>query len=191
MTKTRGYLFLIIGLLLMFLPIIFYGWFESIDPAFIPNAYYNFLKSRILIALTILAVIIFFVRYKTNKKVRESLKYQFSEEGKLITCFTFLFTPILIYFYFWALSAVPIQLWAHYHFGEPWSQEYLLIKTDTCSSDYEPQCVKLTFSDLVTHEEHSIRWYLNKNELLTLKNKSVNLVGEKSYFGYIINEIQW
>ena len=91
----------------------------------------------------------------------------------------------------WSLSIVPIKYMAVHRLGEIWSKEYLLTSIGVCCSDYGNQCIKLNLLDLSTKKNYSIRWYLDTKELQTLKNKKINLVGEKSYFGYLVNEIQW
>ncbi|HEA18518.1 hypothetical protein LCGC14_2792470 [marine sediment metagenome] len=191
MAKPQLFWMILILLLTCFMPCGFIIWHESVDPAFIPNANYNFILKWVLPTLTVLTIGYLFSRYKNFAQVKESLDEHFIYEGRLVKYFTLLFTPVFIYFYFWTFINIPIQLWAQYRLAEYWSQEYLLVEATTCSSDYESHCVELTFADLANEETHSIRWYLDKAELLTLKDKKVNLVGEQSYFGYIINEIQW
>ncbi|MBB1334624.1 MULTISPECIES: hypothetical protein [unclassified Pseudoalteromonas] len=191
MAKPQLFWIILILLITCFMPCGFFIWYESVDPAFIPNANYNFILRWVLPSLTVLTIGYLLSQYKNFAQVKESLDEHFIAEGRLVKYFTLLFSPVFIYFYFWTFINIPIQLWANYQLAEYWSQEYLLVEATTCSSDYEPHCVELKFSDLASEETHSIRWYLDKAELLTLKNKRVNLVGEKSYFGYIINTIQW
>ncbi|MBB1470209.1 hypothetical protein H5232_17425 [Pseudoalteromonas sp. SG41-5] len=191
MAKPQLFWIILILLITCFLSLGLFIWYVSFVPAFISNANFNFILKWVLPSLTVLTIGYFFSQYKNFAQVKESLDKHFIAEGRLVKYFTLLFSPVFIYFYFWTFINIPIQLWANYQLAEYWSQEYLLVEATTCSSDYEPHCVELKFSDLASEETHSIRWYLDKAELLTLKNKRVNLVGEKSYFGYIINTIQW
>ncbi|WP_024611549.1 hypothetical protein [Pseudoalteromonas sp. TB64] len=189
-SKERGLFIFIIALLLFLLPATFYGWHESEDPAFIPNQHYNFIDSWVLTFLTLLALFILFKNYKHNHGVREWLKEYFDLGNWLGNAFILLIAPIFIYLYLSSLILLPIKLWTHYHLGEQWSQEYVLVEVNECTKDYY-ECVNLTFSDLSTHNEYSIKWFLDNDELLKLKNKKVNLIGEEGYFGYIVNAIQW
>ncbi|WP_338366402.1 hypothetical protein [uncultured Pseudoalteromonas sp.] len=86
---------------------------------------------------------------------------------------------------------VPILYYAENDLGETWSKEYLLTDVSACIIDNEQQCIRLNLVDLSSGEDRSFRWYLDTHELQNIRNERINLVGEKSYFGYIVNEIQW
>ena len=183
----RGFLFLLFVFVFTMLIGLSLDWDEFYDPAFIPNARFAFIEFKLLPILTVLIIYILLKKYRNNNDV----KSQFFTGSKLVKGFLFLMYPCLIYMSLWSLSIVPIKYMAVHRLGEIWSKEYLLTSIGVCCSDYGNQCIKLNLLDLSTKKNYSIRWYLDTKELQTLKNKKINLVGEKSYFGYLVNEIQW
>lgn len=191
MTKKRVILIILAFIVMMIAPVGLYEWYSSIDPSFIPNRFYDFLSHWILSFITISLVCAFLFHLIKTPNAREEFNTHFDQEGVILKYLSIIMIPILLYAYLWAVICAPIQLWAHYHLGDYWSEEYTLVESEACYSDYEPNCVRLLFEDTSTNKQHTIRWYLDKHKLLKLKNTKVNLVGEKSYFGYLVNEIQW
>lgn len=191
MTKKRVILIILAFIVMMFAPVGLYEWYSSIDPSFIPNRFYDFLSHWILGFITISLVCAFLFHLIKTPNAREEFNTHFDQEGIILKYLSIIMIPILLYAYLWAVICAPIQLWAHYDLGDYWSEEYTLVESEACYSDYEPNCVRLLFEDTSTNKQHTIRWYLDKHKLLKLKNTKVNLVGEKSYFGYVVTEIQW
>lgn len=191
----RTHLALIFTLGIFFLPIIFLIWDENVDPPFISNSLYDFLIYKVIPVLAGIFSLILFVlsyrKYKSCSDYQERMKDQLSEQGKLRSTLGIIFLPVLIYGWIWAAIGAPIKLWAYYAVNEPWSHEYHLSKVDSCSSDYEYECTRLTLLDLETNKKHSVRWYYDKSSLMKASNKNLNVIGEQGYFGYIINGLEW
>lgn len=119
------------------------------------------------------------------------MKDLFSQQGKLRSILGMFFLPVLVYGWIWAAIGAPIKLWAYYNINEHWSHEYHMSRVESCGRDYEYKCARLTLIDLEKNKKHSVRWYYNKSLLMKSNNKNINIIGEQSYFGYIINEMQW
>lgn len=191
----RTHLSLVFMLGMFLLPIIFLIMNENIDPPFISNSIYDFLIYKLIPVLSGLFSIILFSfsyrKYKSCSHYQKKMKYQFADEGKFRSILIVIFFPFFIYGWVWAGIGVPIKLWAYYSENKYWSQEYYLSEVNSCGSDYEYECSRLTFLDLETNKKHSLRWYYDKSSLMKLKNTQINVIGEQGYFGYIINSLEW
>ncbi|MGO2277084.1 hypothetical protein [Pseudoalteromonas nigrifaciens] len=191
----RTHLALVFTLGIFLLPIIFLIWDENVDPPFISNSIYDFLIYKLIPVLAGLFSIILFAfsyrKYKSCSHYQQTLKYQFEEQGKLRSTLGMIFLPVLVYGWIWAAIGAPIKLWAYYSVNEYWSQEYHLSEVESCGSDYEYECTRLTLLDLETNKKHSVRWYYDKSSLMKVKKTQINIIGEQGYFGYIINGLEW
>jgi len=167
------------------------GWYEFNDPAFIANERLHFIELAVLPILTMAVIYTLFKKYRCDHNFNYLITRHFIKGSRLVKGFLIIMYPCLIYMALWKFSVVPIMYYAENNLGELWSEEYFLTDVTTCIINDQQQCITLNIADLSTGEEHSFRWYLDTDELQTLKNKNINLVGEKSYFGNLVNEIQW
>lgn len=99
-------------------------------------------------------------------------------------------SPLLIYAILYSFISDPIKLWAYYTQGDYWYKEYILSDVQACGSDYEQSCTRLYFIDPKTNKTYDFRWYEDKATIMNSKNSYVYVVGEASYFGYIVRSLQ-
>jgi hypothetical protein len=192
---TRTHIAIIFTSIIILLPIVFLIWDENVDPPFISNSIYDLLIYKLIPVLAgFISISLFFLsyrKYKSCSRYQETMKSKFAEEGKIRSALGIIFLPVLVYGWIWAAIGAPIKLWAYYSVNEYWSQEYRLSRVKGCGSDYENGCARLTLVNLGTNQTHSIRWYIDKSSLMKLEKKQINVIGEKGYFGYIVNGLEW
>ena len=174
----------------------FYVWDDYVDPPFIGNAHYHFLIFRLIpLLIGVLYLIMTFVaikRYKTNRTIKEHTHTQLARYGKLKMIGGYLFLPFLMYCVVWVSVAVPIKLYTYY-----WSPvavtnySYVLDSVESCHRDWGPYCSRLNMLDVQTQRITTIHWYEDKNKMLNLSRQKITLVGQQSYFGLVVNQIQW
>ena len=138
MTKKPVILVIIAFIVMMIAPVGLYEWYTSIDPSFIPSRFYDFLSFWVLGFITISLVCAFLFHLIKTPNAKEEFNTHFDQEGVILKYLSIIMIPILLYAYLWAVICAPIQLWAHYHLGDYWSEEYTLVESEACYSDYEP-----------------------------------------------------
>lgn len=187
----KSFLYLLIIFVLMSYLVLLIGWYEFNDPAFIDNERLHFIELIVLPILTMAVIYTLFKKYRCDDNFNYLMTNHFFKGSRLVKGFLIVMYPCLLYVALWNLSVVPILYYAENNLGEPWSKEYLLTDVSACIINNEQQCIRLNLVDLSSGEERSFRWYLDTHDLQSIRKKRINLVGEKSYFGYIVNEIQW
>lgn len=187
----KSFLYLLIIFVLMSYLVLLIGWYEFNDPAFIDNERLHFIELIVLPILTMAVIYTLFKKYRCDDNFNYLMTNHFFKGSRLVKGFLIVMYPCLLYVALWSLSVVPILYYAENNLGEPWSKEYLLTDVSACIINNEQQCIRLNLVDLSSGEERSFRWYIDTHELQSIRKKRINLVGEKSYFGYIVNEIQW
>lgn len=187
----KSFLYLLTVFVLMSYLVLLIGWYELNDPAFIANERLHFIELIVLPILTMAVIYTLFKKYRCDSNFYYLMTNHFFKGSKLVKGFLIVMYPCFIYTALWNLSVVPILYYAENDLGETWSKEYLLTDVSACIIDNEQQCIRLNLVDLSSGEDRSFRWYLDTHELQNIRNERINLVGEKSYFGYIVNEIQW
>ncbi len=187
----KSFLYLLTVFVLMSYLVLLIGWYELNDPAFIANERLHFIELIVLPILTMAVIYTLFKKYRCDSNFHYLMTNHFFKGSKLVKGFLIVMYPCFIYTALWNLSVVPILYYAENDLGETWSKEYLLTDVSACIIDNEQQCIRLNLVDLSSGEDRSFRWYLDTHELQNIRNERINLVGEKSYFGYIVNEIQW
>jgi hypothetical protein len=184
-------------LVLTFSPVILLVWWDKVDPPFISNHTYSFFLTKFFpVVAIVLCIILYFFLYSysksgRNNKIRGIFKSHFSKQSKKRLALEFVSLPLFVYGWIFTLVFLPIQLWSFYSINPSWSQDFQLIKVNSCGYDYEKECIRLTLLELNTKNTHSFRWYSNSNQLATLDNEIVTIIGEEGYFGYIVDTIKW
>jgi hypothetical protein len=187
----ESFVYLLIAFVLMSYLVLLIGWYEFNDPAFIDNERLHFIELIALPIITMAVIYILLRKFRHDSNFNYLMTNHFFKGSKLVKGFLIVMYPCLLYVALWNLSVVPILYYAENNLGEPWSKEYLLTDVSACTINDEQQCIRLNLVDLSSGEKRSFRWYLDIHKLQNIRNERINLVGEKSYFGYIVNEIQW
>ncbi len=171
---------------------------DVVDPAFLPNQLYRNLIFRFGTVFSLILTLYFifkaFKRYKTDPSYQDTLQYQFhgfNFKGKCKLLLTLLFSPFVIAMMLWFLSVPAIELYGHYYYAKPWSEDYYLLKVESCGSDYEADCSKIKLLDVSNKRRLSFRWYEDRAALAQLKTQRITLRGYEGLFGYTVEEIQW
>jgi hypothetical protein len=163
-----------------------------VDPPFLPNDKYDFVIKLFSPILAIISGILFYVY--SHKKYKKASPYPLTmnaiaaKKERVINSIAITIGSCL---YLIPLFITSINLWAFYVSNEPWEKRYQLVKVHGCGIDYEAECSRLELLDLQRQKRHYIRWYLDKSSLMTLDNKTIMVVGERSYFGFIVNGLKW
>ncbi|TMO74475.1 hypothetical protein CWC17_08500 [Pseudoalteromonas sp. S3785] len=187
----KSFVYLLIACVLTSYLALLITWYEFNDPSFIANKKLHIIEMIVLPILSMAVIYTLFKKYRCDDNFNYLMTNHFFKGSRLVKGFLIVMYPCLLYVALWKLSVVPILYYAENNLGEPWSKEYLLTDVSACTINDEQQCIRLNLVDLSSGEERSFRWYLDTHELQNIRNKRINLVGEKSYFGYIVNEIQW
>ncbi|KPZ61858.1 MULTISPECIES: hypothetical protein [Pseudoalteromonas] len=187
----KSFVYLLIACVLTSYLALLITWYEFNDPSFIANKKLHIIEVIVLPILSMAVIYTLFKKYGCDDNFNYLMTNHFFKGSKLVKGFLIVMYPCLIYTALWNLSVVPILYYAENNLGEPCSKEYLLTDVSACTINDEQQCIRLNLIDLSSGEERSFRWYLDTHKLQKIRNKRINLVGEKSYFGYIVNEIQW
>lgn len=178
-------------ILFMAIPIVI----DFTDPPFIANKKYDITIFWIIPiisgALFIYLNMLVFKKYKQCSKYRESFKHNISGIKNLASfIFGYLAAPFLIYAIFYIYLALPIKLFAYFTESDYWYKEYILTDVEECGSDYENSCTRLSFLDPKTKQIHELRWYEEKSSIINSKGHYVYVIGEASYFGYIVRRLE-
>lgn len=185
----------IVSLLSVCLLVIFAIWDDSVDPPFISNARYDFLVFKLIPILSVLIGIVIIVcwvkKYKTDADFKRRINDHIEDEGKFKSIAAALFSPLIIYSLLWIMFSVPIKMVTYYWSAPGWTHTYILKDVERCGSDYGSDCSRLTFTELDHTQSQFIHWYEDRNRLQSLHQKKVYLLGQQSYFGFVVNEIQW
>lgn len=171
---------------------------DVVDPAFIPNQLYRVIIYRFgtvfSLLLTVYLIFSAIKRYKTDPSYRSTVQYQFHDfnfKGKCKLAFSLLFSPLLIGMMLWILSVPAIELYGHYYYAKPWSDDYYVVKVESCGSDYEADCSKVKLLDVSNKHRFSFRWYEDRTALAQLKTQRITLRGYEGLFGRTVEEIRW
>ncbi len=170
---------------------------EVVDPAFLPNLLYRIIFFRISavfsLLLTVYIIFIAFKRYKTDPSYQNTLQDQFHNfnfKGKCKLLLTLLFSPFLIAMMLWLLSFPAIELYGHYYYAKPWTEDYYLLKVEKCRPGYGDDCSSIKLKGLNSGFRPTFRWYEDKAALTQLKTQRITLRGYEGLFGRTAEDIQ-